>query len=244
MYQWQEVGTTGNFSRTGTAYMPPGVVKVIGGCTTSLVGLLDDGNILRYPIVEGECAKEFEVEAEIYKALGHHPRITGFLGWVKHGLKLQRGSRLTEYLDTIDEPVLKLQWARQTGEGLSFLHSRRVVHCDLQPDNLLLDDGINIKICDFQGKMGALDGATLERVRYCLPRSDYHPSVQSDIFALGSTIFKMMTGRDPYQEFPDTDVTLKYDQLDLPATDFIAGAQVLKCWQQEYPCCQHRSSAN
>ncbi|KAK4899838.1 hypothetical protein LTR49_027588 [Elasticomyces elasticus] len=236
MYKWEKVGETGNFSRTGTAHMPPGVVSVIGGGTTSLVGLLEDGTILKYPIVEGECSNEFNVEAAIYKELGNHPRIIGFLGQSMHGLKLERGNRLTEYIDTVDDPALKLQWARQTAEGLSFLHSRGVIHCDLHPDNLLLDEGKNIKICDFQGKMEALDGAALERVRYCLPRSDYRPSVQSDIFALGSTIFKIMTGSDPYQDIPENDVPLKYEQLDFPATDFTAGPQVLKCWQQEYSC--------
>ncbi|KAK5687906.1 hypothetical protein LTR17_026660 [Elasticomyces elasticus] len=209
MYKWERVGETGNFSRTGTAHMPPGVVSVIGGGTTSLVGLLEDGTILKYPIVEGECSNEFNVEAAIYKELGNHPRIIGFLGQSMHGLKLERGDRLTEYIDTVDDPALKLQWARQTAEGLSFLHSRGVIHCDLHPDNLLLDEGKNIKICDFQGKMEGLDGAALERI---------------------------MTGSDPYQDIPENDVPLKYEQLDFPATDFTAGPQVLKCWQQEYSC--------
>lgn len=234
MYEWDQVGETGNFSRVGTAYMPPGVVRVIGGGTTSLVGLLEDGTILKYPIVEGECGNEFNVEAAIYKELGNHPRIIGFLGRSLHGLRLERGNRLTEYINTIDDRMLKLQWARQTAEGLSFLHSRGVIHCDLHPDNLLLDERKNIKICDFQGKMNDLDGAALERVRYCLPRSDYRPSVQSDIFALGSTIFAIMTGSDPYQEVPDEDVPLKYEQSDFPATNFTAGLQVLRCWRQEY----------
>ncbi|TKA80804.1 hypothetical protein B0A55_01604 [Friedmanniomyces simplex] len=232
-----QIGNTGNFTRSGTARIPAGVVEVIGGGTTSLVGLLDDGNILKYPYVKGECDREFQVEAAIYEALGQHPRIIEFLGRSEHGgLKLERGTRLTKYLDTTDDPVLKLRWARQIAEGLSFLHSRGVIHCDLQPDKTLLDEGKNIKLCDLQGTMGAYDGAALERVRYCLPRPDYLPSIESDIFALGSTIFRIMTGSDPYEGIPDVDVELKYEQLDFPATNFTAGAQVLKCWQQKYLC--------
>ncbi|KAK1070030.1 hypothetical protein LTR74_004427 [Friedmanniomyces endolithicus] len=156
--------------------MAPGVVEVLGVGTSSLVGLLDDGNILKYPVVEGECANEFNAEAAIYEALGNHPRIIGYLGRSKYGLKLERG------------------------------------------------------------KMGDFDGKALERERYCLPRSDDDctPSIQSDIFALGSTIFRIMTGSEPYQDLPDEDIEPKYRQLDFPAIDFTAGAQVLKCWQQGY----------
>jgi len=221
------------------ARIPPGVVEVIGGGSTSLVGVLDDGNIFKYPFVEGESANVFNVEASIYEALGRHPRVIGFLGRFRDGLKLERGYKLTEYLDTTDYPALRLRWACQTAEGLGYLHSRGVMHCDLHPDNLLLDDEKTIKMCDFQGQMGALDGKALERTRYCLPRSDDDdctPSVQSDIFALGSTIFRIMTGSDRYQGVPDDDVEPKYEQLEFPATNFTAGAQVLKCWRQEYSC--------
>ncbi|KAK0252142.1 hypothetical protein LTR91_005556 [Friedmanniomyces endolithicus] len=236
--QWRTDSKTGVRWRAGMAWMPPGVVEVLGGGSTSLVGLLDDGNILKYPSVEGECANELEVEAAIYEALGAHPRVVAFLGRSMHGLKLKRENSFTEYLDKIYDPVLKLRWARQTAEGVNFLHSRGVIHCDLHPDNLLLDDEKNIKMCDFQGIMGALDGKAMERDRYCLPRlgDDYTPSIQSDLFALGSTIFRIMTGSDPYQDLPDEEVEPKYQQLDFPATDFTAGAQVLKCWQQEYSC--------
>lgn len=59
--------------------MPPRVIGIIGGGTTSLVGLLDDGNILKYPIMQGEYANELDIEAAIYERLSNHPRIIGFL---------------------------------------------------------------------------------------------------------------------------------------------------------------------
>ncbi|KAK1093123.1 hypothetical protein LTR48_002954 [Friedmanniomyces endolithicus] len=134
--------------------MAPGVVEVLGVGTSSLVGLLDDGNILKYPVVEGECANEFNAEAAIYEALSNHPRIIGYLGRSKYGLKLERGNRLTESLETTADPALRLRWARQAAEGLSYLHSRGVIHCDLHPDNLLLDEEKKLKMCDFQDTCG------------------------------------------------------------------------------------------
>lgn len=40
-------------------------------------------------------------------------------------------------------------YSRQILEGLSYMHSKRVIHCDLKPDNILLTADDQIKISDF-----------------------------------------------------------------------------------------------
>jgi serine/threonine protein kinase len=54
----------------------------------------------------------------------------------------------------VEDPSLNLEWAWQTAEGPSFLHSRAVLHCDLQPDKHLLDGDLHVKIYDCQSAMG------------------------------------------------------------------------------------------
>jgi len=76
----------------------------------------------------------------------------------------------------------------------------------MHPNNSLVDEGMDVKLCNFQGSMGGYDGKALETIRYCLPRPEFEPSVLSDIFALGSTIFRIMTGEDPYKDLLDSDV--------------------------------------
>jgi serine/threonine-protein kinase len=39
--------------------------------------------------------------------------------------------------------------AQQIAQGMRFLHSRRVVHRDLKPDNVLFDATLAVKLCDF-----------------------------------------------------------------------------------------------
>ena len=34
-------------------------------------------------------------------------------------------------------------------EGLAFIHKKKICHRDLKPDNVLLDDKLNVKLCDF-----------------------------------------------------------------------------------------------
>ncbi len=43
----------------------------------------------------------------------------------------------------------KIKWAYQIANGLRFLHENDIIHCDLKPANILLDDNLNAKIIDF-----------------------------------------------------------------------------------------------
>lgn len=38
---------------------------------------------------------------------------------------------------------------RQLIEGLTYLHTAGVMHRDLKPSNILIDEKLNVKICDF-----------------------------------------------------------------------------------------------
>ena len=43
----------------------------------------------------------------------------------------------------------KLSLCRQIGEGICFLHSRNIVHCDLKPANILISEDNSVRIIDF-----------------------------------------------------------------------------------------------
>ena len=65
-------------------------------------------------------------------------------------------------------------------------------------------------------------------------------SVASEIFALGSALFNMETGRDPMQDLhheKDRDeIARRIRGNEMPSTDGLAslGAYVKKCWKLEY----------
>ncbi|KAF2174695.1 kinase-like protein [Zopfia rhizophila CBS 207.26] len=221
-------------------YTPPGVVKRIGAGNSSVVGFLEDGTVLKYPLVKGEGMESLAVEKAIYNALGHHERIVRCLGITEHGLKLEFASQGSVTYHLSKDPALstelRLRWCRQAAEAVAFLHSKGVIHCDLNTNNLLLDAELNALLSDFQGTFKDLDGYAMESARYFLPREATSPPNEvTDLFALGTLMYTIMAGIEPYPELSDAEVEERYRRHTFPDTnDIVCGRMILRCWNTEY----------
>jgi serine/threonine protein kinase len=229
-----------NWFRYVKVYTPPGVIKRIGGGNSSCVGLLEDGTVLKYPLVKGEKSQNLEVEKTIYDALGCHDRIVRCLGLTNHGLKLEFASNGSVSYRLSQDPTLssalRLKWCLQAAEAVAFLHSKGVIHCDLHINNLLLDAELNALLSDFQGKFENVDGYAMESARYFLPRDVTTPPNEiTDIFALGTLIYTIMVGSEPYPDLSNAEVEERYRCHEFPDTrDIVCGKIILKCWNLEY----------
>lgn len=109
-------------------YTPPGVIKRVGAGSSSVVGLLKDGTVLKYPPVKVEGMESLAVEKAIYDALSDHERIARCLGITEGGLKLEFASQgsVTYHLGKNPAPsaALRLRWCRQAAEAVAFLHTK------------------------------------------------------------------------------------------------------------------------
>eukprot|EP00930_Biecheleria_cincta_P038776 TRINITY_DN26647_c0_g1_i1.p1 TRINITY_DN26647_c0_g1~~TRINITY_DN26647_c0_g1_i1.p1 ORF type:complete len:945 (-),score=154.17 TRINITY_DN26647_c0_g1_i1:62-2653(-) len=87
-----------------------------------------------------------------------HPRLVSFLGYAREKsrvtiiMEFMPGGSLSHLLFTKKMALhfdRKVVMASQIVEGLSYLHQQNVVHRDLKTLNVILDSGLNCKICDF-----------------------------------------------------------------------------------------------
>jgi serine/threonine-protein kinase len=105
--------------------------------------------------------------------------------------------------------------------ALDFIHSRGVVHCDLKPENIMVDDQDHIKLIDFglavYREAPRMNGDGLSGGRgtpdYVSPEQATGKPVdaRSDLYAAGIILFEMLTGEVPFRG--DTPLAVLNDRL-------------------------------
>ena len=113
-------------------------------------------------------------------------------------------------------------------DALSYAHKRGMVHRDIKPANIMLDVNNNAILMDFGivkiigGSSHTVTGAVMGTARYMPPevvRSE--PADQrSDIYALGITLYEMLSGKPPFES--DSAMTVMMMHLNDPVPDIRA----------------------
>ncbi|KAK4259319.1 hypothetical protein QN277_005661 [Acacia crassicarpa] len=149
-----------------------------------------------------------------------HPNIVKYYGHEEDG------NNISLYMEFIETGSLKKYVSKRGGAlhetlirkftaqilaGLVYLHSKRVVHRDLKPDNILVDSQDIIKLVDFglskhlaksvdnHSKLGTPYFAAPEVLR----KEEYNSSEEAyaaDIWSLGGVIIEMCSGKHPWPD--------------------------------------------
>ncbi|HEY8082341.1 MAG TPA: protein kinase [Solirubrobacterales bacterium] len=148
---------------------------------------------------------------------GGHPYIV--FEYVKGETLKQRISRVGA-LDTQEA----IAYAIEIGRGLSVAHGRSMVHRDIKPQNVLIDDEGRAKLTDFgisrqleQDGMTAT-GRVLGTTDYVAPEQAMGQEVdpRSDVYSLGVVLYEMLVGQVPFHADSQVGVAMKHVNEELP----------------------------
>lgn len=165
-----------------------------------------------------------------------------YLGRQEHGLILWRALNgdIYNYVSKMEHvpisPQIQDKWIPQAAEALVFIHSKDFIHCDIHPRNFLLDSELDVQLRDFAGSLfTSLDGKAMESTKFFLPRDWRDASnTKTNLFPFGSFMYYIVTGREPYADLPDEEVTTKFGLGIFPDTEALIFRNTIKgCWEGE-----------
>ncbi len=88
-------------------------------------------------------------------------------------------------------------------QALVHAHGSGILHCDLKPANILLDQDFEPRLCDFgQSRLADEHSHSLGTLYYMAPeQADLRavPDARWDVYALGALIYHMLTGSPPFR---------------------------------------------
>jgi hypothetical protein len=168
---------------------------------------------------DGAALARFHREVRIARQISHRNvcrvyNIIEYQGWHFILMEFVRGEELSSVLKRFGRlPSDKaLAIARQLCAGLAAAHDVGVVHRDLKPGNVMIDEKGDVRITDF-GLAGLMEefggGAALEGTpEYMSPEqlAGRELTARSDIYSLGLVLYEIFTGRKAFSASTLTDL--------------------------------------
>ncbi len=173
----------------------------------------------------------FQREARAASAL-QHPNIVQVFDY---GQSADSYYIVMEYIDGMDLrrylkrrggilPIERsVEIARAVAQGLGAAHRRGIVHRDVKPQNIMVNDDGLVKLTDFgiasmykdaDAERLTTTGMTLGTVQYYAPEQAQGEMVRpaADVYALGIVIYEMTTGQTPFDGDTPVAVAMKHIQ--------------------------------
>ena len=162
----------------------------------------------------GEAVAAFEREARVIARL-QHPNIVAIFDAGLHegrryiAMEYVHGYTLRDLLETQGRMTEgeAIPYGVQVAAALQYAHEQGVVHCDIKPENIIINETGVAKVADFgvaetlnrtlaPGQAQDLLGTIAYLAPEVIQGAPQEP--RSDVYALGLTVFEMIAGRLPF----------------------------------------------
>ena len=142
--------------------------------------------------------------------------------FMAYAMEYIKGQTLREWMDQHPNPDIEVvvSFVKQIIQGLRAFHRQEMLHCDLKPENIMIDEIGQIKLIDFGSARIAGVTELVSPIHstgnqgtqgYTAPEVilDGHVSQAADQFSLGATVYEIFSGVLPYQDKLDKHLTVK-----------------------------------
>lgn len=217
------------------------IVALIGGGGMSNVYLAHDAildrdvaiKILRYNFAdEDELHRRFQREASSSTSLTH-PNIVSIYDVGEENdmyylvMEYVKGQTLKQYIQQYAplSPQRAVKIMLQLTSAIANAHQNQIIHRDIKPQNILMDEAGNVKITDF-GIAMALSATSFTKTNSVLGTVHYLSpeqarggiaTVKSDMYALGIVLYELLTGQLPFSGESAVSIALKHLQAETPS---------------------------
>jgi len=191
-------------------------------------------------IYRDEASKLFQLD---------HPYICKFLGisTQEHLYTITTfvpGVSLHHFLQHKMDTSFVIKVAQQVAEGVNYLHSNGIIHQDLKPKNILLDDAVNVKLNDYGFSFvkneirgsGYIISPEYDAPEILLNRRDFDEKV--DVYSFAIIFNQLFTQQQPFAGLQPRVIVASVTQNSTrpqvsPQTPNPCLRIIQACWQQD-----------
>jgi len=217
------------------------ILQLIGGGGMSNVYLAYDMilnrevaiKILRYDAAnEEEFHRRFQREALSATSLTH-PNIVSIYDVDEdddmHYIVMEyvKGKTLKQYINEFSplSPARSIHIMKQLTSAIAHAHENHIIHRDIKPQNVLVDQEGNLKVTDFgiattsSATSYTKTNSVIGTVHYLSPEQARGgiATKKSDIYALGIVLYELLTGELPFSGESAVSIALKHLQAETPS---------------------------